>query len=110
MQGRPDGVWQKLPCPCCLFRWGERPKLQRSGAHLGNHIRVIGVDARVVEADGGGFDRAGIQLEGTEVERNAGVRSCVLEGVQAGAVAGPVKDVVALYDPVKDQALLAPAH
>ena len=79
-------------------------------AHLGDDIGVVGVDAGVVKADGGCLDGAAVQLDGTKVEGDAGVGLCVLQRVQPRAVAGAVKDIVALDGPVQNQAGLAPAY
>lgn len=84
-------------------------KMPRAGAYLGNDVGVVGVDPRVVEADGGGLDGAAIQLQRAEVEGDARVGLRVLQRVQPGAVGRAVEHKVALHDPVQDEAGLAPA-
>ncbi len=81
-----------------------------SCAHLGDDIGVVGVDARVVKADGGCLDWAAVQLDGAEVEGDARVGGSVLEGVEPCAVAGLVEDIVALNRALQDEARLAPAR
>lgn len=78
-------------------------------AHLDNDIGVLRVQARVVKADGGRADGAAVQRDSAEVERDAVVGRRVLYCVQARAVARLVKDDIALYRAVQDQAGLAPA-
>ena len=77
---------------------------------LGNDVGVVGVNARVVKADGGGLDWAAVQLDGAEVEGDARVGRCVLQGVEPRAVAGLVKHIVALDRALQDEAGLAPAR
>ncbi len=78
-------------------------------AHPGDDVGVVGVDAGVVEADGGGLDGPRVQLQRAEVERDARVGRRVLQRVEPRAVGGLVEDVVALDCAMQDEALLAPA-
>ena len=81
-----------------------------AGAHLGDHIGVVGINAGVVKADGGGLDWAAVQLDGTKVEGDARVGRSVLQRVEPRAVAGLVKDIVALNRALQYQARLAPVQ